>query len=85
MRTGPVLPLFYLIGAPHLWAPVPATIPVRLAAHARCQRQLGVRGGGSRRAWCPCCGGARLWSAPNFIELSRQRIAVAAQIGLYNM
>ena len=23
--------------------------------------------------------------APNFIELSRQRIAVAAQIGLYNM
>jgi hypothetical protein len=25
------------------------------------------------------------WSAPNFIELSRQRIAVAAQIGLYNM
>ena len=38
------------------------------------------------------CGGDRRfsagpngWSAPNFIELSRQRIAVAAQIGLYNM
>jgi hypothetical protein len=41
--------------------PVPTTVPCRLATATRCQEQLRACGGGSRRAWWPCCGGARVW------------------------
>ena len=32
-----------------------------MATATRCQEQLRACGGGSRRAWGPCCGGARVW------------------------
>ena len=39
----------------------PRRCPAGLATAARCQEQLRACGGGSRRAWWPCCGGARVW------------------------
>jgi hypothetical protein len=32
-----------------------------LATATECQEQLRACGGGNRRAWWPCCGGARVW------------------------